>query len=135
MSELHVIYWFKLPKYITKTWHWSFQHRNKCTLFMKRNWPFYLLQKKVSRVGVGDVVQVGQPIHPVDQSNNTTNQWWKQHPSHHQHQPNHFHQNGHHQGNYAAQSHSHNNPVTTVRQSCMQVCIKTIKSIFLLMAK
>lgn len=69
---------------------------------------------------------VGQGVLAVEEtekgSGGTGGQWWKQHPSyhHHYHQHHHHQQHYHHQGGYYTQSHTHN-PVTTMKQSYMQV--------------
>lgn len=70
---------------------------------------------------------VGQGVLAVEETEKggggTGGQWWKQqHPSyhHHYHQHHHHQQHYHHQGGYYTQSHTHN-PVTTMKQSYMQV--------------
>lgn len=71
-------------------------------------------------MGVGGGGQVLQGVQPVEESGS---QWWRQqHTSyHHHHQPHHHHHH-HHPGNYyTSQSHIHNNPVSTMKQSYMQV--------------
>ncbi|KAF3430247.1 hypothetical protein E2986_11564 [Frieseomelitta varia] len=79
--------------------------------------------KKVSRVGVGGGGQVGQGVQAVEDSG-ASGQWWRQqHPSYHHHHHHHqHHHHYHHQaGYYTSQSHTHNNPVTTMKQSYMQL--------------
>ncbi|XP_033331546.2 F-box/LRR-repeat protein 2 isoform X1 [Megalopta genalis] len=80
------------------------------------------LEKKVSRVGVGGGGQVGQGVQPVEESG-ASGQWWRQqHPSYHHHHHHQHHHHYHHQaGYYTLPSHTHNNPVTTMKQSYMQL--------------
>lgn len=73
-------------------------------------------------MGVGGGGQVGQGVQPVEESG-ASGQWWRQqHPSYHHHHHHQHHHHYHHQaGYYTSQSHTHNNPVTTMKQSYMQV--------------
>lgn len=79
-------------------------------------------QKKVSRVGVGGGGgQIGQGLQAIEESG-AGGQWWRQqHPSYHHHHHQHHHHYHHQGGYYTSQSHTHNNPVTTMKQSYMQV--------------